>query len=57
MAEGDGVPQLGGYHYEFVNEVPDRLKCSICLFPLKDPIQVTKCGHRFCRKCIDPILR
>ena len=57
MAEGGGVPQFGGYHYEFVDEVPDKLRCSICLLPLKDPVQVTKCGHRFCKGCIDPILR
>ena len=57
MAEGGGVPQLGGYDYELVNEVPDKLKCSICLLPLKDPMQVTKCGHRICKVCIDPILR
>ena len=57
MAEGGGVPQLGGYHYEFVDEVPDKLKCPVCLLTLKDPMQIAKCGHRFCQLCIDRILR
>ena len=57
MAAGGGVPQLGGYSYEFLSEVPDTLKCSICLSTLKDPMQVKKCGHRFCKLCIDPILK
>ena len=56
MAAGKGVPQLSYYIYEFVDEVPDKLKCSIFLYPLKDPIQVTECGHRLCKLCVDPIL-
>ena len=51
------MPELGGYNYEFLAVVPERLKCSICLLTLKDPVQVKRCGHRFCKLCINPILK
>lgn len=47
----------GGYNYDFVSELPDRLNCSICLFALRNPVQFMGCGHRFCKLCVDPILR
>ena len=52
MAEADANPSFGGYDDDFVSEVEDELQCAICRLPLKDPI-LTKCGHRFCRDCID----
>jgi len=56
MAEG-GVPQLGGYEYEFVGEIPDDWECLVCQLPLKDPVQIEKCGHRLCEICVGTILR
>ena len=32
----------------FVSEVPDYLKCVVCHLVLRQPIQIMKCGHRFC---------
>lgn len=32
------------------------LLCSICGFILKEAMQVTQCGHRFCRFCIEKLL-
>lgn len=32
--------------------VQDNYECSICLSWLKDPV-VTKCGHRFCKICLE----
>ena len=52
MAEAPANESLGGYDEEFVNEVEDDLQCAICQLPLKDPM-LTKCGHRFCRQCLD----
>ena len=52
MAEAEANPSLGGYDDDFVSEVKDELQCAICRLPLKDPI-FTKCGHRFCRDCLD----
>ena len=39
----------------FVEELPDYLKCPICLCCLNNPYQ-TPCGHRFCKECILPVL-
>ena len=39
---------------EFVDVLPDELKCSICLLVFKDPI-LTDCGHHFCQACIAPV--
>ncbi|KAM4012838.1 E3 ubiquitin/ISG15 ligase TRIM25-like [Anomaloglossus baeobatrachus] len=33
----------------------DELLCSICLSIFKDPVML-KCGHNFCRVCIDRVL-
>ena len=52
MAEAEANPSFGGYDDDFVSEVEDEFKCAICRLPLKDPI-LTKCGHRFCRDCLD----
>ena len=40
---------------EFVDALPDELKCSICLLVFKDPI-LTDCGHLFCQTCIAPVV-
>ena len=40
----------------FVDVLPDHLKCPICLCVLQSPFQ-TPCGHRFCRDCIQPVLK
>ena len=50
-------PRLGGYEYEFVDEVSPNQKCPVCLLPMKDPVQTSDCGHRFCRVCLSGILR
>ena len=39
---------------EFVDALPDELKCSICLLVFKDPI-LTDYGHHFCQACIAPV--
>lgn len=56
MAAG-GVPTLGGYEYEFVEDIPDDWECLVCQLPLKDPIQIEGCGHRLCEICVGTILR
>ena len=37
MAEGENVPELGGYDYEFTEEVPKDWECLVCHLTLKDP--------------------
>ena len=53
MAEAAAIPSLGGYDEEFVNAVEEDFLCPICQLPLKEAIQTSVCGHRFCRQCLD----
>ena len=32
------------------------LLCSICGLILREAMQVTQCGHRFCRTCIETLM-
>jgi len=32
------------------------LLCSICGLILMEAMQVTQCGHRFCRTCIETLM-
>lgn len=56
MAAG-GVPLLGGYDYDFIDELPSDWECLVCQLPLKNPVQIEKCGHRLCEICVATILR
>ena len=47
----------GGYEYEFVDEVWPSQKCPVCLLTMRDAVQTSVCGHRFCRDCLHGILR
>ena len=53
----DTQPRFGGYEYEFVDEVSDSQKCPVCLWPMRDAVQTLECGHRFCKDCLQRILR
>lgn len=44
-----------GYDNDFVDDLPDSLKCAICCFALRNPIQLATCGHRFCKICFEGI--
>ncbi|KXJ17712.1 TNF receptor-associated factor 4 [Exaiptasia diaphana] len=48
---------MPGYEAKFVNAVDKCFECPVCLTVLRDPVQVTPCGHRVCKTCIQPILR
>ena len=32
-----------------------NLLCCICGYVLREAMQVTQCGHRFCKSCIEKI--
>lgn len=40
----------------FVDQPDERLTCPICKKVFKEPWQ-TSCGHRFCKNCLEPLLR
>ena len=48
---------FGGYDFEFVDKVLDSQTCPVCLLPMRDAVQTTECGHRFCKDCLLGILR
>ncbi|XP_028512614.1 TNF receptor-associated factor 6 [Exaiptasia diaphana] len=45
-----------GYDYQFVVQVPEDYICSICYLTMRKPVQ-TRCGHRFCKDCLDAALK
>ena len=36
-------------------EVRDKLLCSHCKLVLKDPMQASVTGQRFCKECVDEV--
>jgi len=39
-----------------VNAAEDDFQCLICHLPLKEPV-LTRCGHRFCKECLEEHFR
>lgn len=48
---------MPGYDAEFTSPLDKAFECPVCLIALRDPIQITPCGHRVCNTCLQPILR
>ena len=42
----------GGYRYEFVEDPPDYVRCTICHLPSRDPYLSDCCGSLFCYSCL-----
>ena len=42
----------GGYEYNFVDRVPDRLICTICHLPSCDAQLSECCGYIYCKSCV-----
>ena len=40
-----------GHDVDFIEDVPLKYQCIICRDVLFEPLQIQKCGHRFCRGC------
>ena len=51
-----GSEGAGGWSFDFVETVDNEYLCPICLLPMKDPVQVSSCGHLFCSFCIKQVL-
>ena len=56
MAEAPRNRLPPGHIEEFVREVKDDCRCLICHLPLKKPV-LTRCGHRFCKECLEEHFR
>lgn len=48
---------MPGYDVKFTGPLDKAFECPICLIALRDPVQITPCGHRMCSTCLQPILR
>uniref|UniRef100_A0A7M5VA19 Uncharacterized protein n=1 Tax=Clytia hemisphaerica TaxID=252671 RepID=A0A7M5VA19_9CNID len=48
---------VGGYDVELANGEENSVICPICLHVLREPMQAVDCGHRFCRTCVDQLVR
>jgi hypothetical protein len=42
-----------GYLIHCIEKVDNKWKCIYCLLIIKEPIQLTECGHRCCRGCFE----
>ena len=45
-----------GYDEQFVNPPDEDMLCIICFLPSKEPV-LTRCGHKFCRQCLEEHIR
>lgn len=50
-------PAMPGYDYKFLEKPKRRLLCPLCGKPMREPVQVSTCGHRFCDTCLQEFLR
>lgn len=59
MAEATKLQAQAGYECSFVEELSSDLQseCSVCLHVLREPYIVSCCGYRFCRGCIEKVLK
>ena len=48
---------MPGYEVKFTGPLDKAFECPICLIALREPVQITPCGHRMCSTCLQPILR
>ena len=46
-------PLYGGHGCEFIEDVSDRLNCSICTRVLRNPHLAVCCGQHFCESCLN----
>lgn len=47
------MTKKGGYDVDPIEAIGRRYECQICLLILRDPVQLSECGHRFCKLCVD----
>ena len=49
--------QRFGFDCEFIERPPETLQsnCPVCMLVLREPYQVTCCGHAFCQACIERV--
>ncbi|XP_050949862.1 TNF receptor-associated factor 4b isoform X2 [Labeo rohita] len=48
---------MPGLDLKFLERPRRRFYCPLCEKPMRDPVQVSTCGHRFCDTCLQDYLR
>uniref|UniRef100_A0A8B9REQ0 RING-type domain-containing protein n=1 Tax=Astyanax mexicanus TaxID=7994 RepID=A0A8B9REQ0_ASTMX len=48
---------MPGLDYKFLERPRRRFLCPLCSKPMREPVQVSTCGHRFCDTCLQEFLR
>lgn len=57
LARACRPPAMPGFDYKFLEKPKRRLLCPLCGKPMREPVQVSTCGHRFCDTCLQEFLR
>ncbi|KAK7087666.1 TNF receptor-associated factor 4-like isoform X1 [Littorina saxatilis] len=47
---------MPGFSFVFVDKPRRRCLCPVCRLPMRDPVQIKTCGHRFCDICLQELL-
>ncbi|GAA6081266.1 TNF receptor-associated factor 4b [Tachysurus ichikawai] len=47
---------MPGLDYKFLERPRRRFLCPLCSKPMREPVQVSTCGHRFCDTCLQDFL-
>lgn len=48
---------MPGFDYKFLEKPKRRFQCPLCSKAMREPVQVSTCGHRFCDTCLQEFLR
>lgn len=51
------IESKAGYDVDPIEMVGRRYECHICHLILRDPVQFSECGHRFCKICINKYIK
>uniref|UniRef100_G3PAX9 Tnf receptor-associated factor 4a n=1 Tax=Gasterosteus aculeatus TaxID=69293 RepID=G3PAX9_GASAC len=47
---------MPGFDYKFLEKPKRRFQCPLCSKAMREPVQVSTCGHRFCDTCLQEFL-
>ncbi|XP_023646739.1 TNF receptor-associated factor 4-like isoform X2 [Paramormyrops kingsleyae] len=47
---------MPGFDYKFLEKPKRRFQCPLCIKTMREPVQVSTCGHRFCDTCLQEFL-
>ena len=60
IVEDELVPlpkHLIAEYTEMLKELQKEIECPICMEIITDDLQITGCGHKYCKSCFDKIDR